>query len=293
VGGVHDAASLEYKFEVCSPDALESNLAKIISLAERNGGTVTARGVLRIFDSKYRPTSQAVQKWFGDLETMKYGEVTEKGRSIRFSLYETSAFSALVQNLDSTSIPNAEDNLRTVSASSAFIAQKHKISKVNAEERGGNAEDNLRVLKPPVDKALNSNAENAEVFTPSIETSHSSMMSRTIEPTEFAQQIRKALANFDRSLAVQVWDGLKAKVKRKLREEVKSHLTPTENENFKLLVAAGFLQGTRVKYVGSRFSDLDGLDMTVDNISPYSEIACRKPDGSFTTWMKPEELRKL
>ncbi len=281
--------ALSINIEVCSPDALESNLAKIISLAERNGGTVTARDVLRIFDSKYRPTSQAVQKWFGDLETVKYGEVTEKGRSIRFSLYETSAFSALAQNLDGASIPNAEDNLRTVSASSAFITQKHKISEVNAEERGGNAEDNLRVLKPPADKALNSNAENAEVFTPSLETSHSSMMSRTTEPTEFAEQIRKAIANFDKSLAVQVSRALKGKTE--LRKEVRAALTVDEFDNFRLLVIRGFIKGTRVKYVGSRYRDqLQGLELVVNAIDSRSEISCLKPDGFLTTWMKPEEL---
>jgi hypothetical protein len=35
--------ALSINTEVCDPKALESNLAKIISLAERKGGTVTAR----------------------------------------------------------------------------------------------------------------------------------------------------------------------------------------------------------------------------------------------------------
>jgi putative DNA primase/helicase len=110
---------------------------------------------------------------------------------------------------------------------------------------------------------------------------------------EFAEQIRKAIANFDRSLAIQVWNGLKAKVKRKLREEVKSHLTPTENENFKLLVAAGFLQGTRVKYVGDpKYAEqYEGLELEVYSIDEYFQITCRKPNGAgFTTRLKPEEL---
>jgi hypothetical protein len=158
--------ALSINIEVCSPDALESNLAKIISLAERNGGKVTARDVLRVFDSKNRPTSQTVREWFGDLEAMKYGEVTEKGRSICFSLQKTSAFSAFAENPDSASISNAEDSLRTSSASSAFSVQKYEITEINAEQRGGNAEEN-RVLQFPIGKDLNSNAENAEVFTSS------------------------------------------------------------------------------------------------------------------------------
>jgi hypothetical protein len=35
--------ALSINTEVCDPEALESNLAKIISLAGRKGGTVTAR----------------------------------------------------------------------------------------------------------------------------------------------------------------------------------------------------------------------------------------------------------
>jgi hypothetical protein len=127
------------------------------------------------------------------------------------------------------------------------------------------------------------------------EKSEPLMLSCTTEPAEFAEQIRKAIANFDRSLAIQVWDGLKAKVKRKLREEVKSHLTPTENENFKLLVAAGFLQGTWVKYVGDpKYAEqYEGLELEVYSIDEYFQITCRKPDGYLTTRLKPEELEKL
>jgi len=140
---------------------------------------------------------------------------------------------------------------------------------------------------------LNFNAVNADVFTSSTETSQPSMLSCTTDPAGCAEQIRKAIANFDRSLAIQVWDGLKAKVKRKLREEVKSHLTSTENENFKLLVAAGFLQGTRVKYVGDpKYAEqYEGLELEVYSIDEYFQITCRKPNGAgYTTRLKPEEL---
>jgi hypothetical protein len=131
--------------------------------------------------------------------------------------------------------------------------------------------------------------------SPPSEKSENLLLSCLTEPEEFAEQIRKAIANFDRSLAIQVWDGLKAKVKRKLREEVKNRLTPTENENFKLLVAAGFLRGTRVKYVGDpKYAEqYEGLELEVYSIDEHSLITCRKPDGYLTTRMKPEELEKL
>ena len=122
--------ALSINIEICSPDALESNLAKIISLAERNEGTVTARDVLRIFGSKYRPTSQTVREWFGDLEALKYGKVTEKGRSVCFSLNKTSALTAFAENPDGVSIPNAVLE-RGASALTAFSTQEYEI---NADE---------------------------------------------------------------------------------------------------------------------------------------------------------------
>jgi hypothetical protein len=90
--------ALSINIEVCSPDALESNLAKIISLAERKGGAVTARDVLLTFDSKYRPNAQKIREWFGELTDLKYGEVTQKGNSFVFSLNSTSTVSTVTQN---------------------------------------------------------------------------------------------------------------------------------------------------------------------------------------------------
>jgi hypothetical protein len=121
------------------------------------------------------------------------------------------------------------------------------------------------------------------------------MLGCTTKPEEFAEQIRKAITNFDRSLAIQVWDGLKAKTKIKLREEVKSHLTARETENFKLLVEVGFLLDMRVKYVGDpKYAEqYEGLELEVYSMNQYAQINCRKPDGYLTTWMKPEELEKL
>jgi hypothetical protein len=46
--------ALSINLEVSSPDALESNLVKIISLAEQKGGFVTVRDVLLSFNPKYR-----------------------------------------------------------------------------------------------------------------------------------------------------------------------------------------------------------------------------------------------
>jgi hypothetical protein len=121
------------------------------------------------------------------------------------------------------------------------------------------------------------------------------LLSYLTEPEEFAEQIRKAIANFDRPLALEIEEALKGKAKAKLRDEVKNALAPSETKNFKLLAKAGFLRGTRVKYVGdSKYAEqYEGLELEVYSMDEYFEIACLKPDGSLTTWLKPEELEKL
>lgn len=57
---------------------------------------------------------------------------------------------------------------------------------------------------------------------------------------------------------------------------------------------ANYARGEQVQYVGQRYKDqYSDLFLVVDEIvydgrSPA--VACRKPDGSFTTWLNPDEL---
>jgi hypothetical protein len=111
---------------------------------------------------------------------------------------------------------------------------------------------------------------------------------------EFAEQIRKVIANVDRSLAVQVSRALKGKIE--LRKEVRAALTVDEFDNFRLLVSAGFIKGTRVKYVGDpKYAEqYEGLELEVYSIDEYFQITCRKPNGAgYTTRLKPEELEVI
>jgi hypothetical protein len=142
-----------------------------------------------------------------------------------------------------------------------------------------------KALKPTVDTVDSKNH-----FS---ENSNSLMLSCTTEPAEFAEQIRKAITNFDRSLALQVTRALKDKIQ--LRKEVRAALTVEEFENFRLLVTAGFIKGTRVKYVGHpRYAEeFEGLELVVDSIDAHSQISCLKPDGYLTGKLKPEELEAI
>jgi CRISPR/Cas system-associated endonuclease/helicase Cas3 len=86
------------------------------------------------------------------------------------------------------------------------------------------------------------------------------------------------------------------KDKIQLRKEVRAVLTVEEFDNFRLLVTAGFVKGTRVKYIGDPkyAKQYEGLELEVNSIDEHSLITCRKPNGAgYTTRLKPDELEKL
>jgi hypothetical protein len=295
--------ALSINIEVCSPEALESNLAKIISLAESNGGKVTARDFLRVFDVKKRPTSQAVREWFKNLEAMKYGEVTEKGRSICFSLQKNTASTAFAENPYHASISNAVDK-RGDTAFTAFSFEKYAIKEINAVERGENAVKN-RVSQSPVGKDsrdLNLNAVNAVFFTPPAETSPPLMLSCTTESAELADEdYAKTLADKMReAIASSNFEGAKKIVKQvnestsQLRASFWQNLDRTKEKNkARLLVFANLSEGAPVKYVG-KIEQYAQEKLIAYDADGHGGITCLLPDGrGFTTWIPTRDLRKL
>jgi len=98
----------------------------------------------------------------------------------------------------------------------------------------------------------------------------------TIALIEIVEKIRKAIANSDRALAVQIFEVLGGKTQEKLRNEVEYALAPSETKNFKLLAKTEFLRGTRVKitedYPGSE--TFRGAEATVkqDSGKGYFEV---------------------
>ena len=147
--------------------------------------------------------------------------------------------------------------------------------------------------KPLHTKALDPTVGYVGYISPPSEKTENLLLSYLTEPEEFAEQIRKTIANFDRPLAIQVTRALKDKLE--LRGKVRATLTVDEFDNFRLLVTAGFIRGTQVKYIGDpKYAEqYEGLELKVHSMDAYSQIACLKPDGSLTTWLKPEELEKL
>jgi hypothetical protein len=66
--------------------ALAPSLVKVISWAERKGGTISVREIRGLFNEKHRPEGQQVKEWFAELAALKYGKVTSKGQKITFTL---------------------------------------------------------------------------------------------------------------------------------------------------------------------------------------------------------------
>jgi len=289
--------ALSINIEVCNPEALDATHTKILNEARKKGGSITADQTRKLLgDLKHRPETSKVVGWFEKLAAMNYGEVTKKGRSIIFSLSPVSRLSPLVQNQDTASVTEG-DNLipfaSPVSPLSRLTEPDNEFSETKGDTNGIQTGYPIPFVKPLSDISSSLKGDKRDTFAFASDNAESQMLSCTTKPAEFAEQIRKAIANFDRSLAIQIWDALKAKAKRELRAEVKSQLTAIENENFKLLVAAGFLQGMRVKYVGdSKYAEqYEGLELEVYSIDEYFQITCRKPNGAgYTTRLKPEEL---
>jgi len=171
--------ALSINLEVCTPDALESNLVKIISLAEQKGGSVTVRDVLLSFNPKYRPTSQKIREWFGELELMKYGEVTQKGNSISFSLLSTSTLSTPSQNAFSASITDVDTDVHTTSTTSTLPVQKRSIPSSSVDKCGRTVDNNVHTLKASLDIGFTPSVDSVDVFTPCLKTSQPSNSEHT------------------------------------------------------------------------------------------------------------------
>jgi|GEM_PF-1456298 len=53
-------------------------------------------------------------------------------------------------------------------------------------------------------------------------------------------------------------------------------------------------KGLRVHYIGARYAEqLANVELVVDSLNKYGEVSCLRPDGMFTTWLKPEDLEAV
>jgi hypothetical protein len=269
--------------------ALAPNLMKIIQAAQRQEGKITTRDVQKnLFRSNQRPTSQTVREWFSELQEMEYGEVVTVKNSVVFNLSPSSPVPQcppVALNPDIERVPPSPSSIKSCPP----VPPANSATGGHWGTTGGQG---VPQLKPLSNKDLSPTGGHGGHNLPLSKKSESSLLSYLTEPEEFAEQIRKAIANIDQPLAIQILNALKDKAKEKLKEEVRNCLTIRENENFRLLVVAGLLLDMRVKYVGdAKYAEqYEGLELEVDAMDKFFRITCRKPDGYLTTRMKPEEL---
>lgn len=154
--------------------ALAPNLAKIIALAERKGGTVSAREAQLAFPFKQRPTAQQMREWFAELDSMKYGEITKTGKTTSFVL-TTIAMTTVGSNqsiVSSKADYSQFQPLTTMTTvnSTTVVNRSHTVVK-----------DKLQ-LESLSDKELEPTVVTVVTNSPPLENSNGLMMSCTTEP---------------------------------------------------------------------------------------------------------------
>ncbi|MEG4048498.1 DUF3987 domain-containing protein [Microcoleus sp. Pol17_C1] len=167
--------------------ALAPNLAKIISLAERKGGTISLYQIRQSFNGKERPEVQRVREWLTELSNLKYGEVTSEGRKITFILSPQSTLSTFAENpyTDKVYPVHIPENTSPQSPQSPLL----ETSKV--DESGLKVDYSVHIAKPLSSKALKPNVDNVDLILPASKNTQPLMMSCTTEITpEDAQTLQ-------------------------------------------------------------------------------------------------------
>jgi hypothetical protein len=173
--------------EFSNRQALASSLAKIVLLAERNGGITSVRQVSKSFTSKLRPDNQQIREWFAELAAMDYGEVTSKGRVISFILRPQPPTPPIASNHYTETVSSAPNAL-------SLAPPIPPLKTTNGGEWGRNGGEVAPSIKPLPDEALDTNGGvGGEKIQPSQNT-QPLMMSCTTEVIPEDAQIMRDIA---------------------------------------------------------------------------------------------------
>lgn len=170
--------ALNINLEVAESSALAPSLVKILSLAERKGGTVSARDVSLAFDSKHRPKNQQIREWFRELASMKYGEVTSKGQSILFTTSTLSTVSTLSHKSYVEKVTGVDNPYPQVSTVSTVLTD---LDKQSVDKCGYSVDNPIHTFKPLTNKALEVSVDSVDTKTPPSENSQPLMQSCTTQ----------------------------------------------------------------------------------------------------------------
>jgi hypothetical protein len=170
--------------EFSDRQALAPSLAKIVLLAERNGGITSVREVSKFFTSKLRPDNQQIRQWFAELAAMDYGEVTSKGRAISFILRPQPPTPPILSNRYTETVSSAPNGL-------SLAPPIPPLKTTNGGEWGRNGGEVAPSIKPLPDEALDTNGGvGGEKIQPSQNTQPLMMSCTTEVSPEDAQKLR-------------------------------------------------------------------------------------------------------
>ncbi|XZO02886.1 MAG: DUF3987 domain-containing protein [Microcoleus sp.] len=224
--------------------ALAPNLTKVILLAERKGGVIQIRDVQQTFNSKQRPSVQQVREWFGQLTLMKYGNTTDTGKLLSFTLSPQSTESTDIYKSDVEKVWEVHSHKSTESTeSTGFINNQFPVDSSGLQWTSSGLND--LTLNPLSSKDLELPVDSVDLKTP---------------PSEILQPLMQSCTT-----------------------------PPTQPKRLPLK------KGVRVRYVGNNagcVAQYGKLDLVVDEVKNHY-VACLKPDGSFTTWLNPRDLRVI
>jgi hypothetical protein len=170
--------------EFSDRQALAPSLAKIVLLAERNGGITSVREVSKSFTSKLRPDNQQIREWFAELAAMDYGEVTSKGRVISFILRPQPPTPPIASNHYTETVSSAPNGL-------SLAPPIPPLKTTNGGEWGRNGGEVAPSIKPLPDEALDTNGGvGGEKIQPSQNTQPLMMSCTTEVSSEDAEKLQ-------------------------------------------------------------------------------------------------------
>lgn len=229
--------------EFADRTALAPSLAKILALAERKGGAISARDVTLTFDSKHRPTKEQIQSWFTELSGMKYGETTTKNQRILFTLSPHSTVSTVTQNSDTVS----DYLIHTPPSTLSTVSTLEKVNQgENVDKRGYNVDNPIHTSKPLQNIGLEQSVETVDTFFATSENSKPENAQRTTT----RKSVSRILELGDRVVVAKVGDtfhNAKGEIIKEIPGKYGTKLTVRFDKKTSNLTEKDFIAGDLMK----------------------------------------------
>jgi Protein of unknown function (DUF3987)/Bifunctional DNA primase/polymerase, N-terminal len=265
-----------------SEDSLPYHLSRVITLCQKNVDYLwSAREIAKGFPSKVnldgtqiKLSCDIIRNWFQELERMGKGVIHGIGNKLKFSLFNKTAESA-------EPVPNDIRQSQTIDITSVEelvpkCRQPKPPSDVPSEIDIDTGEDDLPSEINGYSKSVNESANRQiacdEVIPTPSDVEHNSAEHSTNRQNESSE----VTGNSSNPLNEQKFNALNTLL---------DYLAPLPN----------FKKGDKCQYVGSNpclQQQYGNQQLEVSDIN-YRRFACRTESGDLTTWLYPQDLRKI